>query len=99
MSPGPRWPAALQQAAWVFRPFAFLEHCRRRYGTPFTLRFPENAAIFVTDAPGPLRAGALPRAPRLTLRALPLLLAASFRGVVRSPSLLLATCCSSSSDA
>lgn len=55
MPPGPRWPAALQQVAWMFRPFAFLEHCRRRYGTPFTLRFPENPAIFVTDDPAIVR--------------------------------------------
>ena len=49
---GPSWPAAAQLAAWIYFPFPFLERCRRRYGTPFTLRFPRWHSIVVFDDPG-----------------------------------------------
>jgi len=35
---GPRLPAAAQTAAWWRRPRAFLERCRDRYGSTFTIR-------------------------------------------------------------
>lgn len=38
LPPGPRMPAALQTAQWVRRPGPFLDACRDRYGSRFTLR-------------------------------------------------------------
>ncbi len=35
---GPRMPASLQSLGFWSRPTAFLERCRARYGTPFTIR-------------------------------------------------------------
>ena len=32
-------PPAIQTAAWLFRPTAFLDRCRRRYGDIFSVRF------------------------------------------------------------
>ncbi len=47
---GPRWPAALQAASWVFRPISFLTTCSRRYGSVFTLRLPAYPPlVFVSD--------------------------------------------------
>ena len=40
LPPGPRLPALAQAALLGVRPLAFVEHCRRRYGDAFTLRFP-----------------------------------------------------------
>jgi cytochrome P450 len=37
--PGPAEPPALQTARWLMRPIAFMEHCRRRYGDSFSVRF------------------------------------------------------------
>jgi cytochrome P450 len=37
---GPRWPAALQGAWLTYRPFDFLEWCRKHYGETFTLKIP-----------------------------------------------------------
>jgi cytochrome P450 len=39
LPPGPRGPAVLQSLRLLFRPIGFLEHCLRRYGDVFTLRF------------------------------------------------------------
>jgi cytochrome P450 len=40
LPPGPPWPSIVQgMGNWV-RPLAYLERCRSRYGTPFTLRVP-----------------------------------------------------------
>jgi len=36
---GPSEPPALQTARWLFRPIAFLEDCRRKYGDAFSVRF------------------------------------------------------------
>jgi cytochrome P450 len=38
---GPAIPSAAQLALWVVRPYPFLEHCRARYGSTFSLRFPQ----------------------------------------------------------
>ena len=38
LPPGPRMPRALQAWGWTQRPLPWLEKCRRRYGTTFTLR-------------------------------------------------------------
>src|SRR5215212_2832378 len=39
LPPGPTEPPTLQTARWAFRPIAFLESCRRRYGQAFSVRF------------------------------------------------------------
>jgi cytochrome P450 len=39
LPPGPSAPPALQTARWLFRPLAFLDSCRRRYGEAFSVRF------------------------------------------------------------
>jgi len=50
LPPGPRYPAALQALGFWTRPLAYLEQCRRRYGTPFTLRLPFSPPfVTVTD--------------------------------------------------
>ncbi|MCV7230409.1 cytochrome P450 [Mycolicibacterium komossense] len=38
LPPGPRLPVAVQTAAWIFRPWDFMERCAARYGDTFTLR-------------------------------------------------------------
>jgi cytochrome P450 len=38
LPPGPRLPAAVQTAAWMARPWDFMERCAARYGDTFTLR-------------------------------------------------------------
>jgi cytochrome P450 len=39
LPPGPRGPAVLQSVRLILQPIGFLEHCLRRYGDVFTLRF------------------------------------------------------------
>jgi cytochrome P450 family 135 len=39
LPPGPRGPAVLQSLRLILQPIDFLEHCLRRYGDVFTLRF------------------------------------------------------------
>jgi cytochrome P450 len=39
LPPGPRGPAVLQSVRLILQPIDFLEHCLRRYGDVFTLRF------------------------------------------------------------
>jgi cytochrome P450 len=50
LPPGPRMPALLQSwAAWS-RPTAFIERCRARHGTPFTLRLVgQPPAVMISD--------------------------------------------------
>jgi cytochrome P450 len=38
LPPGPRLPVAVQTAAWIFRPWDFMERCAARYGDTFTVR-------------------------------------------------------------
>lgn len=38
LPPGPRLPVFVQTAAWVARPWDFMERCAARYGDTFTLR-------------------------------------------------------------
>jgi cytochrome P450 len=40
LPPGPAMPPAAQLALWMLRPIPFLEHCRARYGSTFTLSLP-----------------------------------------------------------
>ena len=39
LPPGPRGPALMQSLRLILSPIGFLEHCLRRYGDVFTLRF------------------------------------------------------------
>jgi cytochrome P450 family 135 len=39
LPPGPSAPPALQTSRWLFRPIAFMESCRRRYGDAFSIHF------------------------------------------------------------
>jgi cytochrome P450 len=39
LPPGPRGPALIQSLRLILSPIGFLEHCLRRYGDVFTLRF------------------------------------------------------------
>jgi cytochrome P450 family 135 len=38
LPPGPRFPAAIQSAAWMANPWQFMDRCAARYGDTFTLR-------------------------------------------------------------
>ncbi|HEV2812910.1 MAG TPA: cytochrome P450 [Solirubrobacteraceae bacterium] len=38
LPPGPSWPAAVQAIAWWTRPVPFMERCRVRYGSRYTIR-------------------------------------------------------------
>ncbi|HXG22218.1 MAG TPA: cytochrome P450 [Methylomirabilota bacterium] len=50
LPPGPKLPAVLQLANWVYRPLPFMRACARRYGECFTLRLPNNPPIvFFSD--------------------------------------------------
>lgn len=45
LPPGPSWPAPVQLATWLYRPFELLTHCRRRYGTVFSLSLGRGLTI------------------------------------------------------
>src|SRR3954470_5743194 len=50
LPPGPRAPRAVQTIGWWNRPLAYLERCRARYGTPFTMRLLVQAPmVAITD--------------------------------------------------
>jgi cytochrome P450 family 135 len=51
LPPGPRIPAAAQILNWLFRPIAFMQGCRRRFGDTFSLVFPgfETPMVIVSD--------------------------------------------------
>ncbi|HXB64666.1 MAG TPA: cytochrome P450 [Solirubrobacteraceae bacterium] len=50
LPPGPRWPAAVQTAAWAVALPRVLDHCRDRYGEMFTMRFfPSGRRIVVVS--------------------------------------------------
>jgi cytochrome P450 len=51
LPPGPRMPVALQSLGFWSRPTAFLERCRARYGTPFTIRLPGQPPIVMISDP------------------------------------------------
>jgi cytochrome P450 family 135 len=38
LPPGPRFPAAVQTAAWLANPWGFMDRCAARYGDTFTMR-------------------------------------------------------------
>jgi cytochrome P450 family 135 len=50
LPPGPRWPAAVQTAAWAVALPRVLDRCRDRYGEMFTMRFfPSGRRIVVVS--------------------------------------------------
>lgn len=51
LPPGPSWPPAAQLTAWMLRPYPTLQHIRRRYGAPFSMRFPNYPHIVTFDDP------------------------------------------------
>jgi cytochrome P450 len=38
LPPGPSWPAVVQAVAWWSRPVPFMERCRAKYGSRYTIR-------------------------------------------------------------
>jgi cytochrome P450 len=52
---GPTWPAPLQIALWLRRPYWLLTHCRRTYGPIFSLRLARWDAIVAFSQPDPIR--------------------------------------------
>ena len=56
LPPGPPYPAAVQLAGFWTRPLAYLERCRDRYGTPFTLRLPGSPPFVIMAAPEDVKA-------------------------------------------
>jgi len=56
LPPGPRYPAPLQALGFWTRPLAFLERCRRLYGTPFTLRLPFSPPFVTISDPEQVKA-------------------------------------------
>lgn len=51
LPPGPRMPALLQTLGTWSRPTAFLERCRARYGTPFTIRLLGQPPVVMISDP------------------------------------------------
>ena len=55
LPPGPRTPVFLQGLAWWYRPTAFMERCRRKYGKRFTIRLPAQPPFVMISEPDQLR--------------------------------------------
>jgi cytochrome P450 len=51
LPPGPRAPSVVQLWHFQTRPLAWLEDCARRYGDPFTARFPGLGTFVLAAAP------------------------------------------------
>lgn len=51
LPPEPRMPALLQSLGFWSRPTAFLERCRARYGTPFTIRLVGQPPLVMISDP------------------------------------------------
>ncbi|HEX5763718.1 MAG TPA: cytochrome P450 [Solirubrobacterales bacterium] len=51
LPPEPNRPALVQMLRWAFRPIAFLEDCRRRFGPSFSVTFPgfERPMVMISD--------------------------------------------------
>jgi cytochrome P450 len=48
--PGPRTPGVVQTLEWMYRPIAFMEACRRRYGDIFSLRLgPGRNTVIIAE--------------------------------------------------
>src|SRR5437867_9205286 len=55
LPPGPRMPTFLQGMGWWYRPTAFMERCRARYGKRFTIRLPAQPPFVMISEPEQLR--------------------------------------------
>ncbi len=55
LPPGPRMPVLLQSLGTWSRPTAFLERCRARYGTPFTVRLVGQPPLVMISDPDQIR--------------------------------------------
>src|SRR5262245_19160927 len=55
LPPGPRIPRIAQSAGWLFWPIEFMETCRRRYGSTFTLRLADMPPIVVIGEPAAVK--------------------------------------------
>ncbi|MFZ0905854.1 MAG: cytochrome P450, partial [Mycobacterium sp.] len=51
LPPGPRVPLAVQTAAWMIRPWEFMERCAARYGDIFTLRLAREGPLVMVSHP------------------------------------------------
>jgi cytochrome P450 family 135 len=51
LPPGPRLPVAVQTAAWMIRPWDFMERCAARYGDTFTLRLAGESPWVIVSHP------------------------------------------------
>jgi cytochrome P450 family 135 len=51
LPPGPTAPGAVQMYRWMFRPIPFMESCRQRYGSMFTIRLGGSNEILVVADP------------------------------------------------
>jgi cytochrome P450 len=51
LPPGPRLPSALQMVGWWSRPTAYLERCRARYGSRFTIHLTGQSPFVVISDP------------------------------------------------
>jgi len=55
LPPGPRSPSLLQTIGWWNRPIAFLERCRARYGSRFTIRLVGTPRFVMVSSPDDVR--------------------------------------------
>src|SRR5215470_8833152 len=51
LPPGPRAPSFVQLLQFTQRPLPWLDDCARRYGDPFTVRFPGLGTFVLVAAP------------------------------------------------
>ena len=51
LPPGPRLPVFVQTAAWMIRPWDFMERCAARYGDTFTLRLAGEPPLVMVSHP------------------------------------------------
>ena len=51
LPPGPRLPVALQTAAWIVRPWGFMERCAARYGDTFTTKLAGEGTLVMVSHP------------------------------------------------
>ncbi len=55
LPPGPRMPAIMQSVGWWSRPTAFVERCRDRYGSRFTIRLTAQEPFVIISDPDQLK--------------------------------------------
>lgn len=55
LPPGPRLPVAAQTAAWIARPWEFMERAAARYGDTFTMKLVREGPIVMVSHPDAVR--------------------------------------------